>query len=224
MELADITVQRCRSCGETKPIDEFDIRSDTGRRKTQCKDCRRTEQRERWRRVHPPRARVARRLGVCDTFVCTRCGQRKPASDFPPRRRGDTRLQAWCRACFAAVGAAYYAANREREIARIMRNKRPAVEAALSLVDAYLVTHPCVDCGESDPVVLEFDHVVGSKRMDVSRMAAAGYPLSHIEAEIARCEVRCGNDHRRRTHERRRASQRRVGSGGAPGQPHEALQ
>ncbi len=62
------------------------------------------------------------------------------------------------------------------------------------------MAHPCVDCGESDPVVLEFDHIDRvTKRMDVSVMAQRGYPLATLEAEVAKCVVRCANDHRRKS-------------------------
>lgn len=57
----------------------------------------------------------------------------------------------------------------------------------------YLKTHPCVDCGNSDIRVLEFDHVRGSKRLEV--YALKRYPLIVIEREIAKCEVRCANCH-----------------------------
>jgi hypothetical protein len=69
-------------------------------------------------------------------------------------------------------------------------------------VYAYLLEHPCVDCGEPDPVVLEFDHVRGAKRLPVKRMLAGTYSLKAIFEEIAKCEVRCANCHRRVTAER----------------------
>jgi deoxycytidylate deaminase len=204
MELATLETQTCRTCGETKPITEFDTRADTGKRKTQCKDCRRKYQNERNGRLHQRQPKPARVAGTSELLVCTRCHELKPADAFPRRRRGEDLLQHWCRDCFAEINALYYAENRDREIARIQRNKERARKAARDLVDAYLATHPCVDCGESDPVVLEFDHV-REKRMDISLMVAGGYPCHLIEAEIAKCEVRCGNDHRRKTEERRRA-------------------
>lgn len=58
-------------------------------------------------------------------------------------------------------------------------------------------THPCTDCGESDPVVLEFDHL-RDKLFDVSAaLTQRAWPS--ILAEIAKCEVVCSNCHRRRT-------------------------
>ena len=65
------------------------------------------------------------------------------------------------------------------------------------VVDA-LVASGCVDCGERDPCVLEFDHV-GEKTTGVMQLARREVSVARLDAEIARCEVRCVNCHRRRT-------------------------
>ena len=62
----------------------------------------------------------------------------------------------------------------------------------------YLADHPCVDCGEGDSRVLEFDHLHDKEAL-VSALAAWGAPRARLETEIARCEVRCANCHRRVT-------------------------
>jgi len=64
----------------------------------------------------------------------------------------------------------------------------------------YKMTHPCVDCGNADPIVLDFDHVNGNKRKSVSSMRA--YSLKTILKEIQKCEVVCSNCHRKRTYAR----------------------
>jgi hypothetical protein len=47
-------------------------------------------------------------------------------------------------------------------------------------------------------VVLEFDHV-GAKTQNVSRLASQEVSLERISREIAECEIRCANCHRRKT-------------------------
>jgi 5-methylcytosine-specific restriction endonuclease McrA len=63
---------------------------------------------------------------------------------------------------------------------------------------AFLRAHPCLDCGERDTVVLEFDHV-GPKRAEVSTLVRRGVLEPVLLAEMARCEIVCANCHRRRT-------------------------
>jgi hypothetical protein len=62
----------------------------------------------------------------------------------------------------------------------------------------FLRQHPCVDCGEDDVVVLEFDHR-RDKLETVSTLSREGYSLDKLKAEIAKCDVVCANCHRRRT-------------------------
>ena len=61
----------------------------------------------------------------------------------------------------------------------------------------------CVDCGESNPIVLDFDHVHGDKSHNISDMVNGSYAISSIKDEIRKCEIRCSNCHRKKTHERR---------------------
>ena len=64
----------------------------------------------------------------------------------------------------------------------------------------YLETHPCVDCGESDPIVLEFDHRDGTDKVRaVSQLVTENCGWEKILTEIEKCDVRCANCHRRRT-------------------------
>lgn len=67
----------------------------------------------------------------------------------------------------------------------------------------YLIEHPCVDCGETDPQVLEFDHVRGIKKYVITALISAGLNYERIKAEIAKCDVRCANCHRRKTYRER---------------------
>jgi len=74
-----------------------------------------------------------------------------------------------------------------------------------SFVRDFLEKNPCVDCGEDDPVVLDFDHVRGEKRNHVSNLVRSGSSLKTVKDEMAKCEVRCSNCHRRVTALRRKA-------------------
>lgn len=200
------TTQVCTGCGEAKPLAEFDVRADTGKHRTTCKDCRRTYQKSRWLWcVNPERS--TRAVGSRELFPCRSCGQMKPAVDFQLRHRDSNRLQSWCRQCLSAYKAARHIRFHEREIARIRRNQKGYVARNVELIREYLSTHPCVDCGETDPIVLDFDHL-RDKEYEVSRLVYTGHPWARILKEIAKCEVRCSNDHRRATHRRKLEAKR----------------
>lgn len=62
----------------------------------------------------------------------------------------------------------------------------------------YLLEHPCVDCGEKDIVVLDFDHI-SEKKPTINYMLARAFSIKKIDEEIKKCEVRCANCHQRKT-------------------------
>jgi hypothetical protein len=86
---------------------------------------------------------------------------------------------------------------RRRERHKI--NKQNAKQRAREFIVAYLNEHHCVDCGESDPVVLTFDHMRGEKKDNISDMVNHGFGLETIKTEIEKCDVTCFNCHSLRT-------------------------
>lgn len=136
---------------------------------------------------------------------CGTCKTEKTADDFNWKNKAKGVKQKSCRMCQRACQQGWYNRNGPKDVARVLERRKRMRQAAQTWIKEYLTAHPCVDCGETDQIVLDFDHVRGEKTGDVSRMVYEGYSLLTIQQEVAKCEIRCANDHRRVTARRRLA-------------------
>lgn len=126
---------------------------------------------------------------------CTKCGSTKSVEEFAANSKMKDGRQVWCRACQKERAAVYYKENSLRQVARNTAHRRRLRQEAFD----FLLANPCVDCGESDPIVLDFDHVSGEKNFSIGEAAGSSISLSKLRAEMAKCVVRCSNCHRRKT-------------------------
>jgi hypothetical protein len=133
------------------------------------------------------------------TKVCTRCGVEKDLSEFSWNIPGIKRHSA-CKPCRAIEQADYYERTKPAWAKYKWERQVRKREEAREYVEAYKATHPCVDCGKTDTRFLTFDHVRGTKKMNVSQMVSQGYSKEAIQAEIDKCEVRCLECHHLRHH------------------------
>jgi hypothetical protein len=131
--------------------------------------------------------------------TCSICRASKDLLEFNKNSTRKDGLQSHCRTCSHIKFKNYYQDNKEHHYTEVKERQRKVIIANREFVLQHLSTHPCVDCGESDKVVLEFDHVRGKKKGNLARMVHGGSSLATIEKEIAKCDVRCANCHRRRT-------------------------
>ena len=140
---------------------------------------------------------------------CGRCNRELPLTSFNRHPKG---RQWWCRDCYRAYFRARGQLHRDQTAGALRRRRREA----RAFIEDHFNTHPCCDCGVTDPLVLEFDHV-GVKRANVSVLRGDGISLHRIRREIANCEVVCVNCHRMRTAVRGRSW--RLDPGGAERTP-----
>jgi hypothetical protein len=134
----------------------------------------REKKREVSRLVHDgaPIDRIEEEIAACEV-VCANCHRRRTA------RRANT----W---------------RTHPDSIPTRGHPRPEEIRNVLYVRDVLMASRCIDCLEDDLLVLEFDHV-GEKHDMVMPMAKRGCSLERVKQEIAQCEVRCANCHRRRT-------------------------
>jgi len=130
---------------------------------------------------------------------CTICHKTKSKTEFNKHAGRKDGLQSHCRECNKTHSKKYYSNNRETHKKEIQKRKKSYIDKCRKWIYDYLNKHPCVDCGENDPVVLEFDHIKGHKVNNVSKMIQSNPTLTTIQNEIRKCAVRCANCHRRKT-------------------------
>lgn len=133
-----------------------------------------------------------------ETKICTICNRSKPLDEFSWKNKAKGIKEGRCKDCKREYVKAHYRKNAELYKKRARAYTSGQRDRNAQLMVEYLHQHPCVDCGESDVVVLEFDHLE-DKDYAVTVMVNHGYAWETIMGEIAKCEVRCSNCHKRRT-------------------------
>ena len=131
---------------------------------------------------------------------CRGCERFHAVEDFSVKDARKGTLRSRCRICCREASRRHYTRTKGAYLERNRRNNPLQRQAAAVFVYQFLLGHPCVECGEADPVVLEFNHLDPStKSANLSDMIANGVSLAYLRTEIAKCEVLCANCHQRRT-------------------------
>jgi hypothetical protein len=132
--------------------------------------------------------------------VCPHCGENKPTTEYYVKNKVTGQLQSWCKKCHREHRQGHYRQNLKAYADKRERNQAKARARNRSYLAEYLRNNPCVDCGEADIEVLQFDHV--EPLQDTRARRVGGYDTGSLETlqrEIAKCEIRCANCHLRRT-------------------------
>lgn len=128
--------------------------------------------------------------------TCTKCKQEKPIDCFKLRNKKSQTRQSWCIECLKTFQREKYQ-QEDSEKRRIRKNRFNLIQRNYEFVFQYLSDHSCIDCGETNPIVLQFDHN-RDKKIEVSRMIH-GHSLEEIQKEIEKCDIRCANCHLKKT-------------------------
>ena len=128
---------------------------------------------------------------------CLKCNQVKEFSDFRKKTRNSDGLDRWCRDCMKIDDKRIYESKLLENRIKNYDRKKKQREKKYEFVIDFLKKNPCIDCGESNPIVLEFDHKQ-NKNMNISELIKDS-SLEKLINEIEKCEVRCANCHRKRT-------------------------
>ncbi len=132
---------------------------------------------------------------------CSKCGQIKQTNDYNFKNKNKGLYQSECRSCTRLFVKNHYNNNKDYYLKKTQARNLRVRKEMTDYIIRYLQNNPCVDCGETDLVVLEFDHNRSkfTKIKAISSLVRASYPLRVVIDEIKKCEVRCANCHRRKT-------------------------
>lgn len=133
------------------------------------------------------------------TKICTKCNIEKELECFSFHRKATNERYTRCKDCWNAENKLRYQKNKSYYKQKANLRKQTVVLENKQRIWKYLESHPCVDCGESDPVVLQFDHVRDKKAFNIGEIANRGVGWKKIETEISKCDIRCANCHFRKT-------------------------
>lgn len=123
---------------------------------------------------------------------CATCKILLDESKFSLNPRKKDGLNSNCKECHSEYRKQHYLSNKEKYIKKAKINNQKSVDAFVE----FMKDKKCVDCGNDNPIVLEFDHRE-DKLANVSTLVRGS--LKKLHEEIAKCDIVCSNCHKIRT-------------------------
>ena len=133
---------------------------------------------------------------------CSKCKQTKQRTSefFNKKSSASDGFNSWCKVCRRTHY--HKMKNTDEYIQTYKRAKASKQERALKFYSQIVSDGECMDCGEEDSRVLEFDHVRGVKKAGVAQLVYSGYSNKSLQSEIDKCDLVCLNCHLLRTTDR----------------------
>lgn len=126
--------------------------------------------------------------------TCSRC-QRDDVEFAVKTKNGKIGLQPYCKDCNKQYHRQHYYDNKQDYFEKNKQRRVALYEEFLRHMEG----KSCLDCGNTDVRVLEFDHrIAASKIANVSRLNNTA-SWKTLESEMNKCDIVCCNCHRIRT-------------------------
>lgn len=126
---------------------------------------------------------------------CVHCKNFKDENEFSWSNKTKGVRNNRCKECQKNYSKAHYKENKNN----YLDTQRTYRDRNKKFICDYLKEHPCVDCGENDIVVLQFDHINPLEKDDIIAQGIRDkWSIKKLKGEIEKCEVRCANCHLKR--------------------------
>jgi hypothetical protein len=130
---------------------------------------------------------------------CCSCKLPKDEEEFNVNKSRKDGRSSLCRLCDNIASRERYAKNVARHQDYVNSKRKKLIPVHRKIVLEYLMSHPCIDCGEADIVCLHFDHVRGDKIKSISQMLRGNHSTNTLLKEMSKCDIRCANCHMKKT-------------------------
>ena len=128
---------------------------------------------------------------------CTMCKHDLDLECFNKKTRSKDGRQNICKQCTKNCSRKYYESHTETH-KKITSDKRKQERAEVaSFIRSVKAKHGCQLCPEKEPCCLEFHHIDGEKKFNISDFRAIGVGQSKFNEEICKCVVLCSNCHKK---------------------------
>lgn len=113
----------------------------------------------------------------------------------------------------------HYERNKAEYVKRAMKRNKEERRRGFARLAEIKESNPCTDCGRYlASYLMEYDHLDPTTKVaGITAMVTRNRPWTSVEAEMAKCELVCGECHRIREASRRQAKQGKTLGGSSTG-------
>lgn len=180
----------CYYCKQIKHIKCFS--KDKSRRdghSNKCKDCRKLI-----------KSQIRSNFINISEKACSVCNLTKPIDQFRRNNRTSDGHRSQCKQCQKNNEKLKKRHDIPKRKLYLEKRRNQNIILCKNYIIEYLTSHPCIDCGFTNIICLDFDHIdPKTKDQSISTLIRRGTYLQRLIIEIEKCVVRCSNCHRLRT-------------------------
>ena len=133
-------------------------------------------------------------------IVCCSCKKAKVETEFSFKYKDRKVRTTKCRSCTNKYSKRHYEENKKVYIERAKKYNKIYIKQKKEFIMELKMSNPCLGCGETNPTVLEFDHIhPENKKGNIASMVRGGYSVKTILKVALKCHILCANCHRKKT-------------------------